>query len=72
MLQRHPRDFGKSGAGHSIAWAFLRLSGLQQKQLLLGQQPLKLRLQLYEYSPGAKGWVALMAVCNVHAGRPQP
>jgi hypothetical protein len=52
LLQRHAYDFGKSGAGHSIAWAFLRLSGLQHKQLMQGQ-PLKLKLQLYHYSAGA-------------------
>lgn len=50
-LQRHAYEFGKSGAGHSIAWAFLRLSGLQHKQLLQGH-PLKLKLQLYHYSAG--------------------
>lgn len=51
VLQRHAYDFGKAGAGHSIAWGFLRLSGLQHKQLMQGQ-PLKLKLQLYQYSPG--------------------
>jgi hypothetical protein len=52
LLQRHAGEFGKAGGGHSIAWAFLRLSGLQHRQLLSGHQPLKLRLQLYQYSPG--------------------
>jgi hypothetical protein len=55
VLQRHAHDFGKSAAGHSIAWAFLRLSGLQHKQLMQGQ-PLKLKLQLYHYSAGAAAW----------------
>lgn len=50
--QRHACEFGKRGSSHSIAWAFLRLSGLQHRQLVQGQ-PLKLKLQLYEYSPGA-------------------
>jgi len=58
LLQRHAGDFGKSGAGHSIAWAFLRLSGLQQSQLLLDRQPLNVKLQLYRYSPGTDSLAA--------------
>lgn len=52
-LQRHACEFGKRRSSHSIAWAFLRLSGLQHRQLVQ-EQPLKLKLQLYDYSPGAR------------------
>lgn len=51
VLQRHASDFGASGGrAYRVAWGFLRLSGLDQQQL--AQQPMKLRLQLYQYKPG--------------------
>jgi hypothetical protein len=54
-LQHHAQDFGPGGSGHAVAWAFLRLQGLRQQQLL--GHPLQLQLQLYRYKPGGCTYV---------------
>ena len=47
-LQHHVQQFDLAGRSHPIAWAFLRLQGLQAPQQQLAQGK-PLQLQLYHY-----------------------